>query len=219
MNLIAEFELSNPILQRTRRAVPELVVEVEDEQLSPEARPRLVIWAIGETPALETFEAELPADPTIDAFERLAEVDGRRLYRISLTEVGAVGMTYSDAIELGITFLDVRGAGDRVRYRAQVPTREALFAYREACRDRGLSFRLTGLYHGEDDGRTDSELTRRQREVLETALERGYFDVPRQVTLAELAEELEISDQALSALVRRGLANHLRQTLEEGGPI
>lgn len=213
MSLIAEFELSNPILQETRRAVPDVVVEVEDEQLAADEPPRLVIWTIGDAANLERFEAALPDDPSIEAFERLAEVAGRRLYRITLSETGVVGMTYTDAVELGITFLEIRAAGDGVQYRAQVPTREALLAYREACRDRELPFRLLGLYQGAVDERDGSELTRRQREVLRTALERGYFEVPRRVTLEELADELEISDQALSALVRRGLANHLRHTL------
>lgn len=215
MSLIAEFELSNPIIRETRRAVPDVVVEVEDEQLSADDPPRLVIWVAGERDDLERFEAHLPDDPSIEGFEKLAEVDDRKLYRITLSETGDVGMTYVDAVDLGITFLEIRGSGAGVRYRAQVPSREALFAYFEACRDRGLSLRLVGLYQSERDERGESKVTPRQREVLRTALERGYFDVPRQVTLEELADELEISDQALSALVRRGLTNHLRDTLAE----
>lgn len=214
MSLIAEFELSNPILRETRRAVPDVDVVVEDEQFGNDDPPRLVVWTVGEASDLERFEAGIPDDPSIEAFERLAELEGRRLYRITLSEEGDVGMTYPNAVDLGITFLDIRGAGDGVRYRAQVPSREALFAYFEVCRDRGLSFQLQGLYRGERAERGETGLTPRQHEALTAALERGYFDVPRQVTLEELADELDVSDQALSALVRRGLASHLRHTLE-----
>ncbi|MCT9095577.1 helix-turn-helix domain-containing protein [Haloarchaeobius sp. HME9146] len=43
----------------------------------------------------------------------------------------------------------------------------------------------------------------RQRELLTLALERGYFDIPREVTLEELAEEMGITKTTAS--------NHLRK--------
>lgn len=46
-------------------------------------------------------------------------------------------------------------------------------------------------------------LTDRQREALVAALEEGYFEVPRQVTLAELADDLGVTHQALSERLRR----------------
>jgi predicted DNA binding protein len=45
------------------------------------------------------------------------------------------------------------------------------------------------------------------------AVERGYFDVPRKTTLEELADELDISRQALSEHVRRGTEKILRRAL------
>lgn len=43
----------------------------------------------------------------------------------------------------------------------------------------------------------------RQRELLNRAVEEGYFDIPRQITLEELAEEMEITKTTAS--------NHLRK--------
>ncbi|WIV68693.1 helix-turn-helix domain-containing protein [Natrialbaceae archaeon AArc-T1-2] len=217
MSLIAEYELSNPILRGTRRALPDLQFQVEDEQLSRSELPKLVFWTTGDERDLERLEDLLADDPTVDDVERLAALGGRRLYRVALTEVGVVGMTYQDAVELGITFLDIRVTGEPMQYRAQVPTREALFAYRERCRDRGLSFRLVGLYEGKAEPTNRYGVTDRQREVLLAALEHGYFDVPRGTTLEELAAELDASGQALSALLRRGQANLLRHTLAADG--
>ncbi len=213
MSLIAEFELTNPILLDTRRAVPDVAVQVEDEQLSLDDLPKLVFWASGDADDLEQFERLLPSDPTIEAYERLADLGGRRLYRISLTEAGRVGMTYANAVELDITFLKIWGSGETLRYRAQIPSREALFAYRDVCRERNLSFRLVSLFQGEFSEADEFGVTARQREVLLHALEEGYFDVPRQTTLEELADDLDVSDQALSAILRRGQANLLRHTL------
>lgn len=58
-------------------------------------------------------------------------------------------------------------------------------------------------------------LTAPQRDALERALEAGYFDVPRQTSLVDLADELEISDSAMSQRLRRGLDNFLRASNSE----
>ncbi len=46
-------------------------------------------------------------------------------------------------------------------------------------------------------------LTDRQREVLMYAISAGYFQVPRKLGLKDLAEQLEMSEGALSELLRR----------------
>jgi predicted DNA binding protein len=48
-----------------------------------------------------------------------------------------------------------------------------------------------------------SAIPPRQREVLNLALERGYFEVPRDVTLAEIADEMDVTKTTAS--------NHLRK--------
>jgi predicted DNA binding protein len=48
-----------------------------------------------------------------------------------------------------------------------------------------------------------SSLTGREREVLKTALERGYYETPRTTTLTTLGEEIGVSDVAVSKTLRR----------------
>jgi len=45
------------------------------------------------------------------------------------------------------------------------------------------------------------------------AYERGYFNLPRDVTMEELGEELGISQQAVASRLRRGIRNILAGTL------
>jgi predicted DNA binding protein len=56
-------------------------------------------------------------------------------------------------------------------------------------------------------------LTDRQREVLEAAIDEGYFDVPRTCTLSELATTLGIDKSTASEIVRRGQARLVKQSL------
>jgi hypothetical protein len=51
----------------------------------------------------------------------------------------------------------------------------------------------------------DTLLTSEQHRAIGTAFEEGYFDVPRRVRLADLAERLGTSTSALSETLRRGL--------------
>lgn len=45
-------------------------------------------------------------------------------------------------------------------------------------------------------------LTAKQRQTLELALKRGYYDRPREADLTDLAEELDISKSAVSQRLR-----------------
>lgn len=57
-------------------------------------------------------------------------------------------------------------------------------------------------------------LTPKQRTTLEQAVETGYYDPDREITLTELADQLEISSSALSQRLRRAEATVMRQLLD-----
>lgn len=52
-------------------------------------------------------------------------------------------------------------------------------------------------------GRLFAELTRRQREVLETAIEEGYYEVPRKVTHEDIAPKLDCAAGTVGQHLRR----------------
>lgn len=55
-------------------------------------------------------------------------------------------------------------------------------------------------------------LTLREWEALRRALELGYFDVPRAVTLVDLADDLDRTDVEVSQQIRQGMGVVLRTT-------
>jgi len=64
---------------------------------------------------------------------------------------------------------------------------------------------------------TEDGLTRKQLQALRLAHENGYFSVPRESSLAEIGEELDVSTQSVSERLRRGLTVVLeREMCEEG---
>jgi hypothetical protein len=56
------------------------------------------------------------------------------------------------------------------------------------------------------------ELRFEDDEALVLAVERGYYDIPRQCTTAQLAAVLGVSDQAVSERLRRGIATLVERT-------
>ncbi|MDS0477684.1 helix-turn-helix domain-containing protein [Natrinema sp. 1APR25-10V2] len=64
-----------------------------------------------------------------------------------------------------------------------------------------IGYRLESVH--DIDGRTDHLLTDRQREVFLTALDEGYYDVPRAASLTDVAARLEISKSTCSDILHR----------------
>ena len=60
---------------------------------------------------------------------------------------------------------------------------------------------------------TESLLTDRQREVLATAVRMGYYSVPRECTLADVAKSLDVDKSSVSTTLRRGEAKLVKSSL------
>jgi predicted DNA binding protein len=65
---------------------------------------------------------------------------------------------------------------------------------------------------------SNKTLTKKQRELLEIAYRKGFFDVPRRVTLGQLAEELGVSRSTLMESLRRAEARIMRERFSDSGP-
>lgn len=86
-------------------------------------------------------------------------------------------------------------------------SRESLAGFYRACVSRGVAVTVRRVHGPPSAGRNSSveSLSDRQYEALRTAFEAGYFAIPREITLQELATRLGISDTAASHRIRRGL--------------
>lgn len=91
--------------------------------------------------------------------------------------------------------------------------RAQLNAVRDDLEDSPLAFELQFVVDEDADADADGLLTDRQRQALETALRLGYFEVPREATLADVAAELGVDKSTASTLLRRGEARVLKRQL------
>ncbi|WP_255169112.1 helix-turn-helix domain-containing protein [Natrononativus amylolyticus] len=141
---------------------------------------------------------ETVGDATLLALEW--DVDGDRLFR---------AITDCDGSILRAVCQD-----DRWEITIRFPEHEQLSAFKRSCEDAGLSPVVDQIYHHTDHAADPRfGLTDHQRAALTLAVERGYYDIPRRCTTADLAEELGISAQAVTERLRRAIANITEHTL------
>jgi predicted DNA binding protein len=81
----------------------------------------------------------------------------------------------------------------------------------------GDDARREGTPEGETPG--GGSLTALERELLRTALDGGYFDSTRDMTLADLADEVELTEQEASERLRRAIGTLLRNSEWESGEL
>ncbi|MFW5948797.1 MAG: helix-turn-helix domain-containing protein [Halolamina sp.] len=90
---------------------------------------------------------------------------------------------------------------------------DRLSTLRAALDDRGTDYqlgRIRGVNVEED------VLTAHQRDVLEAAIDAGYYEQPRDVSLTALAAELEMAKSTLSGVLRRAEAALVTSYVDDG---
>lgn len=110
--------------------------------------------------------------------------------------------------------LEAEGLGDDWVFRMRFSERESLSEFYQACIEKGFTPDLEEVNSPFNSADTSSfGVSGPQKEVLLAALEKGYFDVPREINLTDLADHLNISDTAASQRIRRGMNTLLSGTL------
>lgn len=211
MSFVVEFCVEIPPLARASRTVPEMRVSGEDIVLEGDRPHKFVFSAHGTR--FDEFEAGLESDPTVAEYTVLTRVAETCYYVVTYDDSARTVGTYHVAVEQDIAYVDIRLQDGEYFVRAFVPDRAALAALREHCRGNDIPFRLERIYREEGTEGKGNALTGAQREALELAYERGYFDIPRETTLDALGDELGVSRQAVADRLRRGHRRLLEATI------
>ena len=172
------------------------------------------VRAHGDGETLERLDDLLAADPSVESVERIATMDESRIYRMAW--VDSVETVVYVLLEEGGAILDGTTGGEQWRVRALFPDRDALSRTYDFCEEQGLTLTIDRIYELDNQRHQRFGLTTQQHETMLAAVEHGYYDVPREATLTDLAETLDISHQALSERLRRGHGNLVRYALGAG---
>lgn len=172
------------------------------------------LWVEGDD--YESFEENVRDSGDVADLVALDDVDGGVLYRITwhsdLRDI-IRGITTTEG-----TVLEAFNEGDW-QFRVRFYDHDRLSQFHNYCTEHDIDVHVVRTYTL--TARTTSVnrfgLSNEQRESLVLALRNGYFDTPSQAGLDELADELGVSQQAVSNRVRRGTKRVLAEALLSAG--
>jgi DNA-binding CsgD family transcriptional regulator len=156
-------------------------------------------------------EGRLTALEYVDQWNHVAERDESHLYVISFTAPELPDRLEETADDLiGTCDPDV---DDRSATMSLVGPHDAISGQLREYEKAGVSpdLQRIGRYDGPDYP-LDS-LTPRQREVIETAWEMGYYEVPRDVSADEIASEMGLDSSTINEHLQRAERNLLDRLL------
>lgn len=170
-----------------------------------------------------SFSVPIGDHPDSDVAEAFADTDGYRIELLEAFDDHALYVLECDRnVDPFFRLLDdydgsVRrgtGTAESWLFETCFPSHDRLSAFRSACDDFDAHVEVVRVYNPTTPG-TGAwfGLTPRQRRTLELAVERGYYDIPRRCTTIELADELGISDQAVTERLRRGIVTFVTNAL------
>jgi hypothetical protein len=90
-------------------------------------------------------------------------------------------------------------------------TRDRLSRLGEQLRELDISFEVESVQQRVE---TDQLLTDHQRTLVETAVDEGYYDTPRDTTLTELAETVNIAKSTASETLHRAESKIIREFVD-----
>lgn len=160
-----------------------------------------LMWVYHEEAA--EIEATLRDLSGIDSITRFRETAEATLFEVSWTaEAGSL----HDGIQTMECYLvEAVGTADEWTLQVYFHERDELVNFNQFFLDHGIPLTITRIE--EANLSPDPEfLSREQRQAVNLAHRHGYFEVPRECTLGDLAEEAGISTSAFSERLRRGLA-------------
>lgn len=213
MTVIAEFTIDSSefILGQVLARDPETHVEME-RVVPASGRVMPYVWVRDGN--FEDFEASVRSSEYVKSLTALDVLGGSALYRVEWAEdVESLiyGMAQTNASILSAT------GNERWLFRIRFDDHSGLTDFHNFCMDHGIQFQLDRVYTLSESqrGGYSFDLTDSQRRALVTAVESGYFEVPRRATLTDIGDELGITEQSTSENVRRGADKVLKAVLLE----
>lgn len=151
----------------------------------------------------------------VDAVDLVHDADTDNVYRVAWDEELPSLLVSLRAATVSI--LSAEASEDSVTLELRFPDQAACADFYAAYSDPDHPITISRIDTGASRSRqSTASITDDQREALLTALEAGYFEIPRRATLVDLSAELSISDSAVSQRLRRGMANVLENSIAAG---
>lgn len=160
------------------------------------------------------LENALDEDSTVDNYELMSKDGDVGIYYIEYSDETKLISEITTTVKGFMTEAKTKDRGWLVQL--QLPDRESLNTIWEYAETQDIQVQIIGIYDSRGNGAEMSYgLTPEQEEALLVAFENGYFSEPREKTLSEIADGVDLSSTAMSGRLRRGMRNLISAALTE----
>jgi hypothetical protein len=212
--IIAEIDVAGDSVVLGPTLATDLDVTVRAERLPVSHEETTWFFVVVEAPDFEAFDRALAADPTVAAAEVFVEYPDRRSYRLTIAE--DVPVMTAHVASFGDELLDLRSNGSGWRLRIRTRDRASIRDFWAFCEEHDITFSLGRIFRASEPLRDETvPIPDEDLELLETAYEAGYFDVPRSGGLEPLAEAFDVTESTMSVRIRRAIRDLVERVVNE----
>jgi hypothetical protein len=160
-------------------------------------------------PDLPAVVREMSERESILALDVLGESDDRMLVEFETTEPLLLFSVQESGVPLEPP-IEIRDGEASVEVTA---TQDRLSAFGTQLEQFGMSFDVEYIRRGVES--TEQLLTDSQRDLVLTAVERGYYDTPRECSLTDLADHLDMAKSTVSETLHRAESAIIKEFVAE----
>lgn len=211
MSVITEFRIRSAAFELGRILSVEDPTFMELETLVPLGETNApLIWVFDATD--DSFVEAVQPHPNVDRAREMDVFDDRTLFSLDWDANG--DQFFRGLRANGGQLLSAIGTPRTWKFEVRFPDYDDLGEFRSHCEDANVSLEIDRVY---DPTETDAGpwygLTEPQRTAIVLAVKKGYYSLPRRCSTKALAEQLGISDQAVTERLRRAIDVLVRNTL------
>ncbi len=184
---------------------------IELEDMVPLGEKAVPFFSVSDR-VRESFEQNVENHPSVEDIVEVTRHDGERLYSLDWN-VGR-DVFLQGVVDLRGQLLSATGTVNTWEFEIRFPTHETLSEFQKYCSNAHISLEVgriynpvrpgTGMWYG---------VTEAQRDTLMRAVQGGYYSIPRRMSTQDLANDLDISDQAVTERLRRAIVTLTENTL------
>lgn len=203
--LIATFALPSEAIALAQTLHDVSEIEIEAERIAAHSTEWTMpcLWVAH--PDFDRVDDILREDPSVDSIVETYEFDEEKYYQLDWSD--SVVDRINAYLDQEASLLDAKASDEGWQVRIRFASRSQFDTFCSQLDERDEGYELLELVKPGASRQSVGQLTPRQRDALVTAMEYGYYKIPREISADDLAAKLDISQQALSERLRRATEN------------
>jgi predicted DNA binding protein len=211
MAVIAHLRIPASYFELGRILEMESGTTVELENMVPLGEKAVPFFSVSDG-ARDSFERNVRDHPSVERVEEVTQHEDVVLYSLEWN-IGR-DVFFEGILEVGGQLLGATGTARTWEFEIRFATHELLSEFQEYCNNAHIDLEVGRIYNPTRPGvGMWYGLTPAQRDAIVRAVEGGYYSIPRRMSTQDLADELDISDQAVTERLRRAIVTLVENTL------